>query len=209
MPYVMNYNNLIESIQRYVIKGNDTTFASELPRIIDNTERMMARKLKTLIGVKYLTTNLIANNPLFPKPTRWLETLSITIDGAAGQKQLFKRTFEYITTVYPDSTTTGEPDFYDDFQYDQFFVGKTPDIAYSTLLAYYERPEPLSEENQTNWLTKNVPDLLLKGVLLGASPFLMTDERMQMWQADFIGGMKDLGIEDIERKSDQSQQVRK
>jgi len=56
-------------------------------------------------------------------------------------------------------------------------------LSYSFELQYYERPEPLSESNQTNWTTQYAPQLLLYGALMEAMPFLKTSERIAEFQA--------------------------
>jgi len=203
-PYVMTYNSLLGSVKRWVIRGNDQQLADELPRMIDSTERKVARALKTLLSVRFATDAMTIGGNLIAKPNRWLETVSFQIGTGTGYNtivQLQERTYEYITQVYPDPTVTDQPKYIADFEFNQFFVGPSPNVAYPYQVSYYERPEPLSTDNQQNWLTENAPDLMLYGVLLECAPFLINDERIPVWQnfydrklIELIGEDADHGI---------------
>lgn len=57
-----------------------------------------------------------------------------------------------------------------------------PDAAYTAELTYYEALEPLSEDQPTNAVLTEAPDLYLYGALLQAAPFLQHDERIPTWQ---------------------------
>ncbi len=202
MAYVMTYNSLVESIIRWVIRDSDSALAAEIPRMIDTTERKVARALKTLLSVRYAASTMQADVSIYVKPNRWLETVSMEIGTSVGNNtsvQLVSRTYETIKQIYPDITDTGVPKYFSDFEFNQLFVGPTPDAAYPYQLAYYERPEPLGVDTQTNWLTENAPDLMLYGVLLETGPFLINDERIKMWQDMYDRKLVELVGEDARR----------
>jgi hypothetical protein len=46
---------------------------------------------------------------------------------------------------------------------------------------FFQKYEPLTGGNPTNWITDNAMDLLLYGSLLEAEAYLQTDERLQVW----------------------------
>jgi len=66
---------------------------------------------------------------------------------------------------------------------------------------YYERIQPLSSTNQTNWLTQNAPNAMLYGTLLQAMPWLKNDQR-QIFQQKYGEAIKALRDEDISRIPD-------
>jgi hypothetical protein len=80
-------------------------------------------------------------------------------------------------------------------------LAPTPDQAYAFEVLYYERIQPLSSENQTNWLTQNAPTAMLYGTLLQAMPFLKNDQR-QIFQQKYIEAIKSLKTEDVSRVGD-------
>jgi hypothetical protein len=71
--------------------------------------------------------------------------------------------------------------------------------VYDFELAYYERPEPLSDTNQTNWLTQYAPQLLLYGSLLEAQPFLKRPERVAEFQALYDRALQGVSQESSRR----------
>jgi hypothetical protein len=66
---------------------------------------------------------------------------------------------------------------------------------------YYERLAPLSNDNQTNWLTQNAPNAMLFGTLLQAILFVKNDQR-QIFQQKYSEAMQVLKMEDQLRLAD-------
>ena len=48
-------------------------------------------------------------------------------------------------------------------------------------MEYLAFPEPLSDENPTNWVLQTYPELYIYGAMLQVSPFLMEDARVPVW----------------------------
>lgn len=209
MPaYSMTYTSLLESVKRWTIRPSDTDFDAELPRLIDSTERKVARILKTLLNRENVTDTFTIGNNFLQKPDRWLETISFRYETGSGatatSTEIYKREYEYIRKVYPQVANPLPPTYYADFDGDNFFIGPAPDLAYNFQLTFYQRPEPLCAEVQTNFLTEKAPDLMLYGLLLEASPFLENPD-VPMWQQFFEQKIAELGIEDDKRKITESQ----
>lgn len=209
--YVMTYTNLVESIKRWLNRPSDADLIAEIPRMIDSAERKISRILKSLIGMRYVTNNFVIGVNVVQKPQRWLETVSLSYGSGSGNNtnnQLFLRTTEFIKMVYPNQTTQAAPKYYSDYEFDYFYIGPTPDQAYPFLLSFYERPQPLSSDNSTNWLTQNAPDVLLYACLLETAPFLKNDQRIVVWQSEFSRSLSALGIEDNERIYTRTEEVK-
>jgi hypothetical protein len=116
--------------------------------------------------------------------------VSVTI-GTAVRTQVYPRSYEYVREYWPDDTQTnltvygapGVPKFYADYNYQNYIVTPTPDMAYPAELVYYEQPALLDATNQSNFITQYMPNLLLYASLLECTPFLKKDERISTWQA--------------------------
>lgn len=214
MAYVMTYNTLTESAKRWLLRVDDTDFSAELPRMIDTVERKVARAIKILLGIKYAAATTATGQPggLVQKPARWLETASFLIGTGTGSTTnviLEQRPYDYCLKVFPDATSTGQPRFYSDMEFDYILLTPSPDLAYPYQIGYYERPDPIGEDNQTNWLTTNAPDLLLYGTLLEAAPFLKADDRIPMWQKAYDDKLAQLLGEDASRQIPDSERIKK
>ncbi len=176
----MTYDSLVDDIQTYAERQNDAVFVAQIPRFIMYAENRLAAEVKTL-GFQRYVSGTISENTL-EKPSRWRETISLNITVGGSRKFLKERSYDYCRYYSPDNTDTGEPEYFANYDYEHFFFAPTPDTSYSFELAYYERPEPLSETNQTNWTTQYAPQLLLYASLLEAAPFVKNPEQVQQWQ---------------------------
>lgn len=197
----MTYNSLILDVQQY-LERNDTAVTNQIPEFIMLAEFEIAQQIKTLGQINVSTSTMTATNPVLPKPARWRKTVSMNLTTTAGAIQpIFLRKYEYLRTYSPSATTTGAPLYYADYNYDNWIVAPTPDSNYSFEVLYYERLAPLSNDNQTNWLTQNAPNAMLFGTLLQAILFVKNDQR-QIFQQKYSEAMQILKQEDQLRLAD-------
>lgn len=211
MATTMTFATLKQDVQRYLERG--ATFASDpivyeqIPRLINNAERRIARELKIQGFINVVTTTLSASQSVYDKPDRWRDTISVNIGTGTGhktRKTLFTRDYEYLRAYWPDESQTGEPIFYSDYDYSHWLIAPTPDAAYPIEILYYELPPLLDDTTQTNWLTEYAPQLLLYGTLLEATPFLKNDERIPTWQNFYDRSAAMLNGEDLAKILDRS-----
>jgi hypothetical protein len=62
----------------------------------------------------------------------------------------------------------------------QVRLGPAPASAYDYSMMFYKKIDALAQGGDTTMLTDN-PDIYLYGALLEAEPFLMNDQRVQLW----------------------------
>tara|TARA_R110001592_G_scaffold130022_3_gene342957 strand:- start:94 stop:723 length:630 start_codon:yes stop_codon:yes gene_type:complete len=72
----------------------------------------------------------------------------------------------------------------------QIYLGKMPDSAKVLELGFFQRPTGLSDDNTTNAILTNFPDLYLYACLAESEPFLMNDERLKVWASLYQEGVK-------------------
>lgn len=207
----MTFTTLKQDVQRYLERGD--TFASDpivfeqIPRLINLAERRIARELKIQGFINVVTTTIEAGQSVITKPDRWRDTVSIMIGTGAEndeRKSLYTRSYEYIRSYWPDATQTGEPVFYSDYDYNHWLLVPTADTQYPVEILYYQLPPLLDDEQETNWLTENAPEILLYGTLLEATPFLKNDERIPVWQNMYDRAAAMLNGEDLAKILDRS-----
>lgn len=204
MSYVMSYTSLLEDVRRYLERGftaeSDRIVYEQLPRLITIAQRRIARELKIQGFIRPVQTNLQAGVAVYAKPDRWRDTISMTVGG----KPIFARSYEYLRSYWPTESETGTPQFYADYDFQHWLIAPTPSAAGVLEIMYYEQPALLGDDLQTNWLTEYAPDLLLYATLLEATPFLKSDERIQVWQALYDRAAQALTGEDMKRITDRS-----
>jgi len=122
-------------------------------------------------------------------------------DASGNKNPVLLRKYEYLINYSQNSSSVGAPLYFADTSWVCWFLAPTPDQAYAFEVLYYERIQPLSSENQTNWLTQNAPTAMLYGTLLQAMPFLKNDQR-QIFQQKYIEAIKSLKTEDVSRVGD-------
>lgn len=211
MATAMTFTTLKQDVQRYLERGNtlasDPIVFEQIPRLINLAERRIARELKIQGFINVVTTQLLVGNPVVAKPDRWRDTVSVFIGTGAendSRMPLYSRAYEYLRSYWPDATQTGQPVFYGDYDYNHWLIAPTPDAEYPMEILYYQLPQLLDEEAQTNWLTENAPEILLYGTLLEATPFLKNDERIPVWQNMYDRAAAMLNGEDLAKILDRS-----
>jgi hypothetical protein len=202
----MTYASLQNDISIYIERTDEATLAM-IPTFIMLGQYRCARELKTLLTVNYVTASFQAGNAVYDKPQRWLEGVSWNMGvGATAttiqRSPLFLRTYDYIRSYWPNTSERGTPAYYADYDINHWIVAPTPDQNYPFEVAYYERPEMLSESNQQNLFTMYAPDALLYASLLETPAYLRTDERTQIWQMFFDRAKAALGVQDQGRSTD-------
>jgi hypothetical protein len=202
--YIMTYDSLLEDVRRYLERGfteqSDQIVYEQLPRLVTLGERRIARELKIEGFIRAVTTPLQVGVPVYMKPDRWRDTVSMSVDN----KPIFARSYEYCRNYWSDEAETATPGYYADYDYQHWLLVPTPAAAQTLEILYYEQPRFLGPEFQTNWLTEYAPDTLLYATLLEATPFLKNDERIQTWQNLYDRAAQALNGEDLKRILDRS-----
>lgn len=198
--WVMTYDSLTSSIQQY-LERRDKAVVDAIPTFITLAEFEIAEQVKTLGQLQLVTSAMTVDNPVLQKPARWRKTVSMNVTVNGEKRPVFLRKYEYLKNYWPDSTQTDVPEFYADTDWDHWYLAPTPADDYPFEVLYYERIAPLSETNQTNWLTQNAPNAMLFGALLQAMPFLKNDQR-QIFEQKYTQALQALKAEDVTRVGD-------
>lgn len=207
MAEAMTFTSLKTDLQRYLERGypQDTTVYEQIPRLITLAERSLARAIKVQGFLVPVTANLQVGVPVYQKPNRWRETVSMNVGTGTtistsgnNRKFLYPRSYEYCRMYWPNSDERDLPKFYSDYDFEHWLIVPTPVAAYNWEVAYYQLPPLLGDDNETNWLTDYAPNALLYRCLVEASPFLKNDERLATWQQLYQAEMQTLDVEDLQ-----------
>jgi len=196
MAEALTYASLLTDVQTYC-ERTDNPFVAQIPRFVMMAENRLASEVRGLGFQKYVTGTMSGNT--IAKPERWRETISINITTASGRVFLQQRDYDYCRAFTPDPLVLGLPRYYADYEYEHLLFVPTPLAQYAFEIAYYERPEPLSDANQTSWTTRYAPQLLLYATLLEAQPFLKRPDLMAQWQALYDRALQGVAQESTRR----------
>lgn len=84
MPAGMTFTSLQADLRAYAERGypTDASLFIQIPRLINNAERRVATELKIQGFVVPVTFSLSKGEPVYAKPDRWRETISINVGTA-------------------------------------------------------------------------------------------------------------------------------
>lgn len=184
MAATTTYSQLVEDVKQYAERF-DAPFVTQIPRFIALAENRIAAEVRGLGYVRYASGSFNVADAVIEKPSRWRETSSWFYVKNGSVVFLKQRGYSYVRSYWPDLSQTGDPEYYSDYDYEHLLVVPTPAEPLTFELAYFERPLPLSESNQTNWTTQYAPQLLLYASLLEAQPFLKRSDRIAEFQGLF------------------------
>ena len=207
MAVVMTYDSLVSDIQLY-LERTDTVTVDKIPTFIMLAEQVLATDIKFLGSLAVATSTMVLGAPVIDKPARWRKTVSMNVTVNGERSPIFLRKYEYLREFWPNTSETGIPLFYCDYDYTHWLIAPTPAAAYTYEVLYYERVQPLDSTNQSNWFTQYAPQALLYGSLLQAMPYLKNDDRIPMWQSQYNAVVQALQNEDLTRVGDRQTVVK-
>lgn len=207
---VMTFDSLVQDIKDYLERGDtaDETVLRQIPRVVNNTERLLADRMKITGYLIPVTAAMQTSVPVIAKPANWRSTVSINYGTGTTnntRKTLRARSYEYIRSIYPDDTSLGYPEFYCDYDLNNWLIQPTPADNYPFEAMVYLLPPLLDSSNQENYLTKYAPFLLLYSCLKGMESFLRNDSRVPMWEALAEQNYEAINVEDLRRMVDRAQ----
>ena len=185
----MTYAELKSNIANFL---NRSDLTDVIYTFIDSTEAEFNRRLRVKGMIKRATATL--DSQYISVPTDWLEAINIQIDGG-DFSPLFQQSIESLD-VYRESNdnVTGQP-IYFALVDDTIEFAPTPDGSYTVQLTYYGKIDALSDSNTSNFLSTGYPDAYLYGSLKHASIYLMEDERVPLFTAQFEKSLEEMRLE--------------
>ena len=189
---------LKQAIQDYT-ENSETTFVNNLDTFIKIAEERILKTVQLDFFRKNVTGNVSASNKYLAKPTDFLAPFSLSLEISGSKEFLEFKDLSYIETFNPNSTTTGKPRYYAQFDVGNFILAPTPDANYDVEVQYLFRPASLTSGvgTATSWLSENAELSLLYGSLVEAYIFMKGEQDMMAMYdkrfAESLQGLKMLG----------------
>ena len=194
----MTYGELKNLIQNY-LQNSETSFTTYLPDMIKQAEDRILENVQLPVFRKNQTGSLSSGNEYLGIPSDFLAPYSLSYTSSSNQTFLMNKDVNWIREVYPNSSTTGEPEYYGIFDNDYFIVAPTPDAAYNVELHYFYRPASITagSDSGTTWLSTNAPSALLYACLIEGYVYMKGEQdMMSVYNARYqsaLGRLKVLG----------------
>ena len=198
------YAELQTAVANWLDRGDLTDRITEF---IDLTEARMNRVLRLQLMVNVDTTTLggaaalVAGTRDYALPSGYLQMIDFTLTTDPI------RTLSYITPENMNrmraGSQSGIPHAYTIFSDNSsgtpvptVKLGPAPAGAYTYSMMFYKKIAALTPANTTEAMLTDNPDIYLYGALLEAEPFLMNDERVQLWATAYQQAITDLQEQD-------------
>jgi len=183
----LTYNTFVTDLANFLtVPSTDPNYVLALPNIIDDAEQRLYRELDLLSTVTRATGLLTTNNRNFTLPTTTpngpfvvVEEFNVitpagTVVADNGTRiSLLPVSKEYLDMVYNSVAGAGVPSMFAPINQDEWIVGPWPDAGYSVEVVGTIRPLPLSNSNQSTFLTTYLPDVFFAAALVMSSGYQM------------------------------------
>lgn len=173
------YANLKTAIADFLDRDDLT---SQIDDFIDLAEARHKREVRIREQVERSQATINTRYTALPNDFLQMRTLRLLTSPVVS---LIQVSFDEMNRLRIESDVcTGRPSYF--AIHEEIEVDIVPDQDYTAEMIYWGEFTPLDGTNTTNSLLDRAPDLYLYGALLAAEPFLMNDERIQVW-ANFYG----------------------
>jgi len=185
------YSTLKTAIQNYT-ENDETTFTNNLSVFIKNAEERILKNAHLSLFRKNVTGSMTSSNQYLGCPSDFLAPFSLSYTSSSVKSFLDFKDVNFIQTFNPNSSTTGSPRYYAQFDVDTFIIGPTPDSSYTSELHYFYRPASLTagDDDGTTWLSINATQAILYGSLIEAYTFMKGEaDLLQDYEKRFAEAM--------------------
>ena len=168
------YGQLKQAIQDYS-EYDETTFVNNIPLFIRQAEERILKQVQLSLFRTNAEANATSGGQYLAVPADFLAPYSLSFRGSDGDRTFLEfKDVSFLQQYTPDSSTTGEPKYYAQFDVGHFLLAPTPDDTYTMELHYLYRPNSITtlSDDGTTWLSINAEMALLYGSLLEAYIFL-------------------------------------
>ena len=125
-------------------ENTETSFVTNLPVFIRAAEERIFKLVDLENFRKNVSASMTTSNRFLQAPTDFLASFSLSIEVSSSKKFLLQKDVNFLQEYWPNSSLTGEPEFYALFDDSNFLIAPTPDSGYSVELHYYYRPASLT-----------------------------------------------------------------
>ena len=159
-------------------ENTETSFVTNLPVFIRAAEERIFKLVDLENFRKNVSASMTSSNRFLQAPSDFLASFSLSVEVSSAKKFLLQKDVNFLQEYWPNSSLTGEPEFYALFDDSNFLIAPTPDSGYSVEVHYYYRPASLTAgaESGTTFLSVNAPNAILFGSLVEAYIYMKGEQ---------------------------------
>jgi len=174
---LVNYSDLKTSVGAWLNRSDLTTV---IPDFITLFEAEANRRLR--VQEQVVRADATVDAQYVSLPGDFNEMQSFYLKTSPARRLEFITVEELVKKKSEGYSTSGKPRYFS-------IVGSTaeflpaPSESFTAELVYFAKVAALSDTNTTNWLLTNHPDIYLYGSLMQSAPYLLDDDRLQVWSS--------------------------
>lgn len=168
----MTYNELKEVIADFANRGD---LQKQIPLFIQLTEARLNRDVRHWRMEKRAAAEVVGER--FPLPCDWVETIKVKADG----RPLRLADAFMVDAVDHEHHRPSAGNLYYRHTGDQLELFPAQDKPVSFELEFIAKVPSLGDNQTTNWLLDEFPDVYIYGAMLQVAPFLHDDQRVPIW----------------------------
>lgn len=183
MAVIVSYSTLLTATADYLNRGELTSF---IPNFVQQWEERFYRYPKNFGRWMEVSADPVISSSVVIVPAAYLGLKYAYVVGAPSAR-LDRMSINQLYGTFPRGGNTGVPEWIAR-EGANFVFGPLPDAAYTIHLLYWAKPtlmRSFGSDAAAHWIIVNAPDLALYGALLEASPFLLNDDRVPLWNAAY------------------------
>ena len=167
----ITYSDFLTQVRNYTEVDSNVLSDSIIDQFIRDAELRIANEVDYDDTRKYSTSTTVASQRYLNMPGDTIVIRSVQVINGNTRTFLEKRDTSFISEYAPDSTSTGLPKYFANWDETTIVLAPTPDQAYTIQVNYIQDPPHFNSSLQT-YLAKFQENLLLYAVLVEAFSFL-------------------------------------
>jgi hypothetical protein len=187
-----NYNDLVTTVESYLARSDLTSI---IPTFVMLAQQRMTRDLRTREMLRVATTP--TTDATVELPSDFLELRDIHFQGNPPITLVYQSPDLFFRNLL--TSTSGKPYYYTLIDNELQFAPAV-DSSYTLQMLYYAEPTFISTTQAANVFSLNYPDALLYATLAESEPYLMNDDRIQVWATMYDRAIANIMNNDIGSK---------
>ncbi|KPK66541.1 MAG: hypothetical protein AMS21_01920 [Gemmatimonas sp. SG8_38_2] len=189
MSYKTTATQLTADLQAW-LEDDGTEFTASIPEVINLGELRLLKDLDLTIFDVGTTASTAVGNDVLTKPAAYtsdfqlgVRWMYISVNGET--KWLELRSIDFVRDYL--NGVDGLPKYFAEDGLSQWRLAPSADAIYTVNINFRSRPTPLEVgTTESNWLSDNAADILLYACLAEAEKFVKADDRVAIWENDYM-----------------------
>ncbi len=174
------YDSLVADVIANM-EEDSAEFLAALPAIVQRAQEYIQRRSDPVEILKTSTISAVGRETTLPPDV--LVVKSVVAQVSTSAYPLLQQTNEYLSSYWPDYTSTGVPKYYAAKDNVSIFLAPTPVSTIPLTVEYVARLPVLSSAQPTNWFSQNSASAFFMAAMMFANLWTKNSVGYQLWKS--------------------------